>query len=725
MASRDQTSIVHRLLAGGQTIIGNYYVNRVLQMLVTLFTVITISFVIIRFLPGGPMQALKTQLLQRSRQTGEALDEERVNNLVEAYVSVNPDQPILEQYVDYIASIATGDLGQSFVYQEPVTQIMANALPWTLLLFGFATILTFVVNIALGALMAYSERSKFDSAISLYSIVSASVPYYILAVVLILIFGDILELFPTSGKMNTTIPAGFNVPFIASILNHMALPMLSIVLTSGATSLAMRANSISVLGENYVRVARLRGLTSYTVATRYVGRNAILPMYTSMMIRLGTLFGGSVVLETVFSYSGLGYVLFSAIESRDYSLMMGGFILITAMIVLGLFIADLTYGFLDPRIRASDSESFGTALSFQGFVSRIWSLTPFGSGAATPDERERVARTTDSDTESVLNFDTGSEYDSELSTKEKLAKVFDTYVYAPFMVLWSDWRGKTGLSIVGVYVFAGTFGVVLLDIPRAHEFPRLVPPLQNLAYPLGTGQMGMSLLEQMIHATPAMLQMITSGALFATSVAVFLGILAGYRGGVVDRVLMTVADVAMSIPGLPLIMVLAVVFSPENPWLVGILLTINAWGGTARTIRSEVLSVRESAYIESGRTMGTPTLKILLQDVLPNVLPYSLIMFVQKARVVIFGSVALYFLGVLPFSKPNWGVVLNQAFYQGSMASLSAIHWVLIPILTIVVFSSGLVLISQAADALTNPRVRARHAKTIDDEEAGGAPAPR
>jgi len=159
--------------------------------------------------------------------------------------------------------------------------------------------------------------------------------------------------------------------------------------------------------------------------------------------------------------------------------------------------------------------------------------------------------------------------------------------------------------------------------------------------------------------------------------------------------------------------------------LVGILLTVNAWGGTARTIRSEVLSVRESEYIQAARTMGTSTLKILIQDVLPNVLPYSLIMFVQKARVVIFGSVALYFLGVLPFGKPNWGVVLNQAFYQGSLSGLGGIHWVIVPVLTIVVFSSGLVLLSQAADALTNPRVRARHAKTIDDDEGAAQTAAR
>ena len=722
MASKEQTRLVDRLGDGTQSVFGNYYVNRVFQMLFTLYAVITISFVIIRFLPGGPMQALRTQIIQRSRQTGEQYDPQRVNSLVEAYVSVNPDAPLWQQYIDYIGSIIVGNFGQSFSYQEPVLDIMANALPWTLLLFGFATLLTFVMNISLGALMAYTERSKFDSVLSLYSIVSASVPYYILAVILILILGDVIPLFPTSGKMNAAIPRGFNLPFIGSILHHMTLPVLSIVLTSGATALAMRANSISVLGENYVRVARLRGLTSYTVATRYVGRNAILPMYTTMMIRLGTLFGGSVVLETVFGYSGLGYVLFNAIESRDYSLMMGGFILITAMIVLGLFIADLTYGFLDPRIKSSDTESFGTSLSLTGVIGRFRSL--FAGEDASYEEEEATTWEQDEGTESVLNFNAPSG-SSETTIRERVTKAFDTYVYAPFMVLWSDWRGKIGLAIVALYAFAGTFGVVLLAPPRYGEHPRMELPLQNLAYPLGTGQTGVNLLEQMVHATPAMLQMIISGALFATGIAVFLGILAGYRGGIVDRVLMTIADIAMSIPGLPLIMVLAVVFSPENPWLVGILLTVNAWGGTARTIRSEVLSVRESAYIQAGRTMGTSTLKILIQDVLPNVLPYSLIMFVQKARVVIFGSVALYFLGVLPFGKPNWGVVLNQAFYQGSLSGLGGIHWVMIPILTIVVFSSGLVLLSQAADALTNPRVRARHAKTIDDDEGAAQAATR
>lgn len=715
MASKAQTSYFDRLLSGSRTILGNYYVNRVIQGLITIYAVITISFVIIRFLPGGPMEALRTQLLQRMRQTGESIDQQRINTLVEAYVSVTPDDPIWQQYIDYIISIMTGDFGDSFQYGVPVLNVIAEALPWTLLLFGFATILTFVINLSLGSLMAYAERSKFDVVTSLYAIVSASIPFYILAIVLVVIFGDMLGIFPSSGKMNTTAPEGFNVPFILGILNHLTLPMASIVLTSGATSLAMRANSISVLGENFVRVARLRGLTSYTISTRYVGRNAVLPMYTSLMIRLGTLFGGSVVLETVFTYSGLGYVLFRAIELRDYSLMMGGFILITVMIVVGLLIADLTYGFLDPRIRTSDTESFGSAISFRSIIEGIKQLfRPSPRSERSQSGSKRVGE----DSESVLDFE--SDRDSELSSVEKLTKIIDTYFYAPFMVLWSDWRGKVGVSIITVYVLAGTVGVYLIDPPRYGEHPRMEQPLQNIAYPLGTGQNGVNLLDQMVHATPSMLQMITSGAIFATSVAVFLGVLAGYRGGVVDRVLMTIADIAMSIPGLPLIMVLAVVFSPENPWLVGILLTVNAWGGTARTIRSEVLSVRESGYIQAGRTMGTSTPKILLQDVFPNVLPYSLIMAVQHARVVIFGSVALYFLGILPFGKPNWGVVLNQAFYQGSMTSLSVVHWVMVPVLTIVVLSSGLVLVSQAADALTNPRVRARHAKTVDDGDAAG-----
>lgn len=689
----------------------NYYINRIFQMVITIFSVITLSFALIRLLPGGPVEAIKARIYTQARESGESVNAEQVNNLVEAYSGIQPDQPLIIQYFDYIFGVLIGDLGVSTQYQTSVTGVILEALPWTLFLFSIATVLMFVLNLILGAMMAYFERGRFDKTLSSFAIISASTPFYIAAVLLIFLFSYNLGYFPTGGKMNTDVTPGFTVPFALGIIHHMVLPLAALVLTAGHISISMRANSISVLGENFVRVARLRGLSPYTVAIRYVGRNAILPMYTGLVVQFGAMFGGSVVLEEIFRYSGIGFVLFQSITNRDYPLMMGCFLLITIMIVMGLFIADLTYSFLDPRIKNKNSESFGSPIR-ASIVKKIRSLLK-SQGTAENGTPKRTSHQNSSNVDSVLNFDTDD--NNSATTKERVVKYLDSFVYAPFMVIWADIRGKIATIILFSYLFAGTVGIQIMDPPRAFEHDRMELPFQSLDYPLGTDQNGMGIFAQLVDATPSMLKMIASGAIFATVVAAIIGIVAGYRGGVTDRILMTLSDIAMTIPGLPLVMVLAAILQPESPYVVGVILTINAWGGTARNIRSEVLSVRESPYIEAGRTMGTPLRKTLLRDVLPNVLPYTLIMGTSMARTVIFSSVALYFLGVLPFTTFNWGVMLNNAFGSGAMQSWRVVHWLLMPMLTIIVLSAGLVLLAQAADALTNPRIRAKHARTAKD----------
>ena len=158
------------------------------------------------------------------------------------------------------------------------------------------------------------------------------------------------QVFPTGGRTSETVEAGLSLAFLFDALYHAALPVLSFVLTRfGFQALAMRGNSINVLGENYLRAAELRGLPSRHIAFQYVGRNAVLPLYTTLMISIGTMFGGTVILEQIFTYPGVGYYMFQAIDARDYPLMMGAFILITTAIVIAILFADLTYGLIDPR----------------------------------------------------------------------------------------------------------------------------------------------------------------------------------------------------------------------------------------------------------------------------------------------------------------------------------------------------------------------------------------
>jgi len=330
----------------------HWLIKRLGRALFTVVATVSLSFVMIRLIPGGPMDYLRAQL----REQNSGMSTQAINSLVESYTQVNPDRPLWEQYVSYVASVLQGDLGESTWYGEPVAGILLEALPWTLFVMSLAIAFTFTIGIGLGALMAYREGSWFDYSFSSITIVFNSVPYYVLAVVLLFLLGFQYSVFPTTGRTSAGVTPELSVSFLLDALYHAVLPVASFVATRfGFQALAMRGNSINVLGENYLRAADLRGLGGRRVAFHYVGRNAVLPLYTTLMISIGTMFGGTVILEQIFNYQGIGWYMFQAIDARDYPLMMGAFILITVAIVAAILFADLTYGWIDPRAGGGES----------------------------------------------------------------------------------------------------------------------------------------------------------------------------------------------------------------------------------------------------------------------------------------------------------------------------------------------------------------------------------
>jgi peptide/nickel transport system permease protein len=308
----------------------------------------------------------------------------------------------------------------------------------------------------------------------------------------------------------------------------------------------------------------------------------------------------------------------------------------------------------------------------------------------------------------ALSFETDST-DIEVSRRQQLRSFYEEFIYKPGLVAWNDRRTRIGSAIVLFYVLMGTVGVWFYRKPTSNQVPRGLKPFENWAAPLGSTGSGEDILAMVIHATPEMLLMITAGGIFATGIAVVIGTVAGYKGGVVDRVLTSFSDVAMSIPGLPLIMVLAVVYRPRNPIFIGILITINYWAGLGRSIRSQVLTLREESYVEASRTMGMSTPQILIKDVIPNLMPYVLVNFANAARYVVFASVGLYYLGVLPPSVQNWGLQLDNAYSQaGALAGVGTLYQLVFPMIAIMGIALGLILLSQGLDRVFNPRVRTR-----------------
>ena len=331
-----------------------YFLKRTGQAVFTAFVVVTLSFGLVRLMPGSPADQLRGQIIRNNP----SMSQQEIDRRVENYINIDVTAPLHEQYLDYVAGIVSGDLGRSVSQNAPVSEILGQALPWTVFAFSIAILLMFVVGIALGAIMAYQEGSRFDVGTTGVGIVLNSTPNYVTALLFLYVFGFTLGWFPTSGHISSEVvpivdplrPVA-TFQFVADAAYHASLLIAAVVITGfGGVALAMRGNSIQVLGEDYLRVARLRGLSDTRIALRYVARNAILPMYTGLLLAFGGVIGGSAILEQVFTYPGLGYYIVAAVEARDYPLMMGGFVLITLAVVIGAYIADLTYGLVDPRV---------------------------------------------------------------------------------------------------------------------------------------------------------------------------------------------------------------------------------------------------------------------------------------------------------------------------------------------------------------------------------------
>ncbi|WP_255171500.1 ABC transporter permease [Natrononativus amylolyticus] len=331
----------------------DYFIKRTVMAVATFYVVVSLSFALIRLMPGGPMDYIRAQ------HEGAGQDPTAAARQVERYAAINPQEPLWQQYLTYVTNVFQGNLGDSTWYHDPVAQILGNAMPWTIFVSIISMILIYLIGISLGAFMAYVEGTRFDVSWSGASILLTSVPFYVVAVVLLGFLGHNHGLFPTGGHYGSGVEEGFNLEFIWSVIHHGALPIISLVVAGfGVVALQMRGNAIQILGEDYLRVARLRALSQRRIAIRYVARNAILPMYTAMMISIGTLFGSSIILEQIFQYPGVGYFMFRGISARDYPLMMGTFLFITAGVIIGVYIADLTYGYVDPRAESDDSEAF-------------------------------------------------------------------------------------------------------------------------------------------------------------------------------------------------------------------------------------------------------------------------------------------------------------------------------------------------------------------------------
>ncbi len=329
-----------------------YILNKLKWYILTFFIALFLNFFLPRLIPGNPISALVAQMVGGSGASSDLL-----NKLYNSYIhEFGLDKPWYIQFIDYIIKVLHGDLGISFsLYPTRVNTILAQALPWTLALQVPAILLGWILGNILGAFAAY-KRGKFDNILFPIAIFINSVPYYCLAIILLYFFAVLFGILPVGGGYSASITPSFSIGFFFDALKHYILPFLSLLLIIiGGQAIGMREMSIYELNTDYVKYAKLLGISDKKII-RYVFKNAMLPQITGLSISLGTMVGGALITEIVFSYPGIGTWLFNGIRQQDYPLIQGGTLLITLSVLIANFLIDIFYGLIDPRIKAAQME---------------------------------------------------------------------------------------------------------------------------------------------------------------------------------------------------------------------------------------------------------------------------------------------------------------------------------------------------------------------------------
>lgn len=324
--------------------------KRALQMLAVMFFGVSLTFLVTHLSPINPVEAALGRMTARSVSNPEAINAMRAA-LTELY---GVEAPIWEQYVNFWARLFRGDIGPSLLaFPTPAMTLVMRAMPWTVTLLALSTLITFGIGNLLGGLAGYNQNNKFLKAFGLLAIGIQPVPYYIVAFVLLILFGFVWPVLPISGGFAMDVTQGWNWPFFSSVIQHATLPALSLVLVGfGGWFIGMRALVSNVVTEDYVTYAELAGVKRSTIVGSYVMRNALVPQLTALAMALGGVFSGTVITEQVFNYPGLGSLLIDAVNAGDYSLVLAVSTVSIVAVAVAIFVVDLLHPLLDPRIRA-------------------------------------------------------------------------------------------------------------------------------------------------------------------------------------------------------------------------------------------------------------------------------------------------------------------------------------------------------------------------------------
>ena len=320
-------------------------VRRLEFFVITLWAALTINFILPRVMPGNPAEAMLVRYHGRvSAQTIHTL---------EVALGLNNHQPIFQQYFQYLGNTLSGNFGTSVTFfPSSVGDVVKQGLPWTLGLVGMSTVIAFALGTAIGMLSAWRRGGFLDAILPPVFIVISAFPYFWLGLIVLLVLSLTLGWFPLGFAYDLTGSIELSWSFVGQVVWHGFLPALTIVITSiGGWILTMRNTMITTLAEDYVKMARAKGLSPARIMFMYAGRNAILPNLTGFAMSLGFVISGAILVEIVFNYPGLGFTLLQAVHSEDFALMQTLFLMITMAVLIAVLAADILTAWLDPRTR--------------------------------------------------------------------------------------------------------------------------------------------------------------------------------------------------------------------------------------------------------------------------------------------------------------------------------------------------------------------------------------
>ena len=317
-----------------------YLVKRLVQAAFVLWVVATLCFLMFRLMPGDPtLNYIDTSMTEEQRQG--------------MLVAFGLDKPLHVQYLIYLRNLLQGELGSSFLQGRPVLQVVMESLPNTLVLTLTALVVAYAFGVIAGAFLAWKRGTVLEGIAIPLVLATRAAPEFWLGMILLAIFAFGQGWFPSGGAASAGAEYGSELERFLSLdfLHHLALPALALaVYLQGLPLLLMRSTMLEVMQDEFVTMARMKGLSEWTIVIRHAARNALLPVATAFALGIGGSVGGNVVIETVFSWPGLGRTLVTAVQGSDYPLAQGAFLIIATVLVLMNLIADLLYGWLDPRV---------------------------------------------------------------------------------------------------------------------------------------------------------------------------------------------------------------------------------------------------------------------------------------------------------------------------------------------------------------------------------------